>query len=349
MLEQIPHDARAPFVSFVQTTGNPHRRGQTPLHAAAKAGHPQLVRLLLDSGSDKEARRCDLFTPLFIAAKSGHLSVVETLLAAGADVHAALHTRATALCVAASKGRLQVVEALLRAGADKNSALIDGRSALFIASYSGYLSIVTLLLGCGADPSAANSLGFNALLAASQEGHREVVSALLGAGVEVDHCDHLRYSALHLACVGRRTHAVELLLAAGADRNCVTKDGATPLWMICRLPRVQRKGGCRRAKKEQKRIVKDQRHAERDPRAWVAKDYRIIAMLLASGADPNKPAKNGSIPLDMVDRHRAPELAELFESVPLKLQTLCQMQIRLQEVRSAIQSKNHETMKKILL
>ena len=51
VLERIPLDSRHPFVSFKNEKGEPRFRGQITLHAAVRAGHIQLVQLLLDSGS----------------------------------------------------------------------------------------------------------------------------------------------------------------------------------------------------------------------------------------------------------------------------------------------------------
>src|SRR5437899_2746516 len=62
--------------------------GWTGLHEAAKRGHLDAVRLLLDSAADPDAREIgDNTTPLHWAAAHGHVDVVRALLDAGADVH----------------------------------------------------------------------------------------------------------------------------------------------------------------------------------------------------------------------------------------------------------------------
>lgn len=64
--------------------------GWTGLHAAAKAGHADLVRLLLAHGADPNAREAgDNTTALHWAAAGGHIDSVRALLDAGADVHGA--------------------------------------------------------------------------------------------------------------------------------------------------------------------------------------------------------------------------------------------------------------------
>ena len=66
----------------------PGDRGWTALHEAAKRGHVDDVRLLLEHGADPNAREPgDNTTPLHWAAAHGHVDVVRVLLDAGADVH----------------------------------------------------------------------------------------------------------------------------------------------------------------------------------------------------------------------------------------------------------------------
>ena len=55
------------------------------LSAAAKGGHLEVVRLLLEAGADKNADRPDGVTALMLAAYNEHLEVVRLLLDAGAD------------------------------------------------------------------------------------------------------------------------------------------------------------------------------------------------------------------------------------------------------------------------
>jgi len=61
--------------------------GWTGLHAAAKAGHAEAVRLLLEHGADPNAREeGDNTYPLHWAAAHGHLETVRALVDAGGDV-----------------------------------------------------------------------------------------------------------------------------------------------------------------------------------------------------------------------------------------------------------------------
>ena len=60
----------------------------TPLHAAAANGFPELLSLLIQSGVCVDVADVDGCTPLHWASTNGHVSCVDALLAAGASVHA---------------------------------------------------------------------------------------------------------------------------------------------------------------------------------------------------------------------------------------------------------------------
>ena len=62
--------------------------GETPFHAAVKIGDEEVVRVLLNSGADPNARTMTGSTPLHGAAHSSARLVVKLLLADGADPNA---------------------------------------------------------------------------------------------------------------------------------------------------------------------------------------------------------------------------------------------------------------------
>ena len=89
------------------------------LFSAAKKGHKDVVRLLLDTGkTDLDARDNDGQTPLLWAARNGHGAIVKLLLATGTvDVNAKNENSWTPLSWATEGGYKDVVELLLKAGA----------------------------------------------------------------------------------------------------------------------------------------------------------------------------------------------------------------------------------------
>lgn len=58
----------------------PDQDDQTPLHCAARMGHKDLVKLLLDHKANPNATTTAGQTPLHIASREGHVQTVRILL-----------------------------------------------------------------------------------------------------------------------------------------------------------------------------------------------------------------------------------------------------------------------------
>jgi ankyrin repeat protein len=83
------HDGELIELLMENTYSDPNccdRRGDTPLHLAAKLGLPGICELLTDFGADVDLRNRAGFAPLHVAAAYGQTRVVEALHAAGADL-----------------------------------------------------------------------------------------------------------------------------------------------------------------------------------------------------------------------------------------------------------------------
>ena len=138
--------------SGFKTQSSERRRGLlSPLHLAAMFGHQSVIRILLEHGSEIEARtQHGQQTALHLAARQGYASAVQELLTYGADVEAKNVGRLTALHIAAQFGHLFVVNLLLNDGADITEESIDGKQALHYAAQFGRESVVHALLMRGA-------------------------------------------------------------------------------------------------------------------------------------------------------------------------------------------------------
>ncbi|KAF2866829.1 glycerophosphocholine phosphodiesteras-like protein Gde1 [Massariosphaeria phaeospora] len=96
-------------------------QGETALHVAARFGHDECTKVLLE-GSSVYKTEIDIpektfgWTPLFIACVDGHPSTVELLVKAGADVERADNSGWTAKEHAALRGHMTIVEQLAKLG-----------------------------------------------------------------------------------------------------------------------------------------------------------------------------------------------------------------------------------------
>lgn len=132
------------------------------LEWAAGYGRLDLVKNLLNDRADvKSVSRKGDVTALMGAAKGGHTEVVRCLLDAGADVNRTNEMGTTPLMWAARSGCVQTVVLLLSRGAHVNSKeqYIVSRTALMHAAECEHGLIVQVLLNAGADPNAVDNQG----------------------------------------------------------------------------------------------------------------------------------------------------------------------------------------------
>jgi ankyrin repeat protein len=129
--------------------------GYTPLNVAIWEDNLEAVRLLLKRGANVNLKplRKRYTPPLCAAAAAGKPQILRLLIEAGAEVNAVDSRNSTPLICASFASEelaLAVIEALLKAGA-KVDHIGDGRTALFTAIIHGHCAAARTLLKAGAD------------------------------------------------------------------------------------------------------------------------------------------------------------------------------------------------------
>uniref|UniRef100_A0AAY4E8S7 Euchromatic histone-lysine N-methyltransferase 2 n=1 Tax=Denticeps clupeoides TaxID=299321 RepID=A0AAY4E8S7_9TELE len=144
--------------------------GSTGLHHAAKLGNLDVVNLLLGTGQvDVNAQDSGGWTPIIWAAEHRHIDVIRALLDRGSDV--TLKDKEMNVCLhwASFAGSVEIAELVLNAGCPLSSVNTHGDTPLHIASREGYLDCVTLFLSRGADIDVMNREGDTPLTLARHE------------------------------------------------------------------------------------------------------------------------------------------------------------------------------------
>lgn len=174
--------------------------GHTPLITAAKYGHSNMVKALLDAGADINAKIPDSgFTALHCATQHGHCDVVNILLQRRADVDARTSDGSTALLIAAGLGHIDIIHSLLAKGANVEAErVVNGARALHVAALNGHVNVVKAL-SKGTDLNARNQLGSTPLHLATSGRNSLVVSALIHAGGDIKARDASQCTPLHVA------------------------------------------------------------------------------------------------------------------------------------------------------
>ena len=174
----------------------------------------KLIEVFIDAkGVDAIVR--DGWTALMHAARDGHTEVVKLLIDNGADLNHKSNGGVTALRTAAREGRTEVVKLLIDNGADMNIKDVDGWTALMHASIYGHTEVVKLLVENGADMNIKDSrYGRTVLIYAAWNGSTEVVKLLIDNGADMNIKDVDGWTALMYASSYVYTEIINILRAA---------------------------------------------------------------------------------------------------------------------------------------
>ena len=212
--------------------------GRPVLSVAAAFGAANSLKALLEAGADVALVDAQGGIALHSAVVGGSVAVISLLLNAGSNIEAKISDDGCSpLGLAASRDKVGAIGKLLARGANANSADNLGKTPLMRAILSQHLLAVRALLPVS-DLSLVNNQGLNAFHLSVVVGNEEIVRLLLLRVTDVDvrtlgdsSGDTLfsNETALHVACSTGRHAAVRPLLRRGAQRTVVDDTGSTPL------------------------------------------------------------------------------------------------------------------------
>lgn len=204
-------------------------QGYTVLHAAAAAGHADVVDLLVARGADPNVIGRDGLTPLHLAAHQGYTASVRALLERGARLEARSATGATPLGLAAAECQRNAVSLLLTRNAKVDASDTSGQTPLHRAAAKGCVPAITTLVKAGASVSAADAKGNTPLHYAAAGGHAAGLEALLTQGDSVDASNAEGWTALMAAATNAKAAGAVALMRAGAQLEKQDSRGLTAL------------------------------------------------------------------------------------------------------------------------
>jgi ankyrin repeat protein len=244
------------------------------MREAARQGHEDFVRMLVERGFDLSAR----FSPLWEAVSSGSLPLVEYLIRHGANpcqvddelIHPAIHR-------AADEGHLEILKLLLEHGADpwRVRTVREGvskffeRTAIEEAMWGCHSEVVDFLLSRlpndlpkpamlgitvtairskspevlhfmlerlfdGVEPEEKREYEQRLITVAVSERTEETLKLLLDRGFEFTFMDENGSSPLHVAAASGTADIALMLLEHGADMHGRTKENKSPIGIAAR-------------------------------------------------------------------------------------------------------------------
>jgi len=226
-----------------------HYRRWTPLHAAAKAGHGDVVRLLLEHRADPHVRESgDNTYPLHWAAAHGHLEIVRLLLDAGSDVHGIgdLHELDVIGWATVFRAPGDDVTRMDESRADVISLLIarGARHHIFSAMSVGDPALVQQVVE--QDPSALDrrmsrfERGQSPVHFAIDRKRYDLLDLLIELGADVEAPDGGGRTPIAVAMLSGDEEAMRRLQAAGAAMPVVQATADVPKAMAALAPSVKK-------------------------------------------------------------------------------------------------------------
>ncbi|GAB2302909.1 hypothetical protein Dimus_036902 [Dionaea muscipula] len=214
-----------------------NQSGETALYVAAENGQVDVVREMIKYydpvGASIKARNG--YDAFHIAAKQGHLEILKALMEVHPDLSMTYDTsNTTALQTAATQGHIEVVNFLLDSSGSGLATIArsNGKTALQAAARNGHLEVVKALLE--KEPGIAmrtDKKGQTALHMSAKGQNLEVVEELIKADPSsLNLVDTKGNTPLHVAARKGKTQIVKRLLAYDAiDKTAVNRAGETAL------------------------------------------------------------------------------------------------------------------------
>ena len=292
----------------------------TPLSLAATHGRLGIVRTLLAHGADVNVLH-RTGSALMKAARGGHLEVVRVLLDEGkADITLTDDSGCNATCAAARENHPDTITMLVDHGRRHGIDMVNrrdnrGRTPLTIAGWKGSVEAMERLVLLGADVNTVNNNGHTPLWYTMDNPDATEMLLRHGANPEVTQpLDDELFPLIIAAIEGGETSVAEVLLKYGANPNCRTilnpddpnvganypyvpaggyyHNTRTPLWIAARdihkslVRQLLLHGADPNARGGEKATT---------PLYWAIRygNITIATTLLDNGADPNAPIRLG--------------------------------------------------------
>lgn len=196
------------------------------------------------------------------AAHSGNVEEVERLIAAGVPIDATYGKyQWTALHTASNKGQFEVVQTLVRLNADINKLDNDDYNPTFLAAFKGDERTLQFLIDHLGDIHQKSKMGTSIIHAAVSGNQGPMIEILSKMGLDLNEMDSKGHTPLYLAAGKGSLTSLEMLIKLKVDVNKSNYLGQSPI------------------------------------HAAAAFQPKALEILISAGANINKPAHDGEIPL----------------------------------------------------
>ncbi len=173
----------------------------------------KLLKNLINSGANVEAKNKDKYTALMCAANLGYTEIVKELINSGANINEKEDTinyeNVTALFCAINSGQIETAKELINSGPNINAIEDNDRNPLIVAVRKEYLEIIKELIK--SNTNIQNNDKDTALIAAVMVSHLDIVKELIKIGANPNTKNRHQRTALDIAKIYQNTEIVNFL------------------------------------------------------------------------------------------------------------------------------------------
>lgn len=166
----------------------------TALHWSVNSGHIEIVKLLIEKGSDINKRTYAgdsriRETPLEIAAYKNNYEIAKLLLDSGANIEGSGQNFFWPLYSASKIGNIKLIQLFIKSGANLNRTGVDGYSAIHVAIEKKQIKAIKFLLENKFNPNLVGMhdnipMGSTPLQFAKEKGNKEIINLLQSHGAK---------------------------------------------------------------------------------------------------------------------------------------------------------------------
>ena len=202
------------------------------LMLASKKGNVDVMNVLLREGADQATEDSFGFSWIHYAVLGDcRKEVIQSVLDHGADVNTTSKKNVTPLMLAGEKGNVDAMAVLINAGANKEIKNFFGLTWVhYVIHGDCSKEVLHSIIDLGADVNATNKRNISVLMMASKKGNTDTVNVLLRAGADPAIEDTNGYLCIHYAIDGDCSkEALQSIIDHCADVNVTSKTNETPL------------------------------------------------------------------------------------------------------------------------